>query len=500
LLIIYELVNLQSHTFHPSNMSQSKLRSFIGISITILCLIAVPLQTHAADKSKTKAAHSAKERLVLMPIRVPEEDKNLTGAMETALVKGLQQKYDVFSGERVAQKAHEIFMKESRNTAHTECDETRCMQNIAEAFQAELIATANVTKKSDGYFIALSIQNIFDNNVVQSESVPCKGCDSYAVVEKLKELVGEPAQPLLVKEVAHVDKVQHNERPQKQKANVEIYSGKVFQDCADCPEMVEIPAGSFEMGSNNDFSLTIKAWNKDELIAIALAEKQGIDYAAARSRGYSATEMLPSLLERFPESSFKPAHRVTINRPFAMGKTEVTQAQWHAVMVNNPSTFKSCGNRCPVEGVSWNDIQLFIQKLNVMTGKQYRLPSEAEWEYACHAGKSEKYCGSDNADSVAWYAGNSDKTIHKVATKQPNAWGLYDMSGNVWEWVADNYHENFYGAPYDGSAWQGNAAMNVIRGGAYINVPQIERSVGRFRNEPANRLTTIGFRLARALP
>ena len=196
LLIIYALVNLQSHTFHPSNMSQSKPRSFLGISITILCLIAAPLQSHAADKSKTKAAHSAKERLVLMPIRVPEEDKNLTGAMETALVKGLQQKYDVFSGERVAQKAHEIFMKESRNTAHTECDETRCMQNIAEAFQAELIATANVTKQDGSYFLAISIQNIFDNKVEYSESLPCKDCDATQVVEKLKELSGAPLKDI----------------------------------------------------------------------------------------------------------------------------------------------------------------------------------------------------------------------------------------------------------------------------------------------------------------
>jgi Protein of unknown function (DUF2846) len=128
------------------------------------------------------------ERLVLMPLRVGVEDKGLQGAMETALVQGLQQNYIVFSGEQVAQKAHEIFLKESRNTAKKDCDETRCMQGIAEAFQAELIATANVTKQDGGYFLALSIQNIFDNKVVYSNSVPCKNCDSFQVVDKLKEL------------------------------------------------------------------------------------------------------------------------------------------------------------------------------------------------------------------------------------------------------------------------------------------------------------------------
>lgn len=128
-------------------MRTSKLHYLFGIVITILCLSAIPFQSQAATKSKHKAAESTKERLVLMPLRISEEDKDLAGSMETALVNGLKQRYDVFSGEQVAQKAHHIFMKESKNIAHKECDETLCMQNIAEAFQAELIATVNVTKK-----------------------------------------------------------------------------------------------------------------------------------------------------------------------------------------------------------------------------------------------------------------------------------------------------------------------------------------------------------------
>lgn len=137
-----------------------------------------------------KPTKAVKERLVLMPLRLDEEDKSLQGAMETALTEGLQLKYEVFSGEQVAQKAREIFLKESRNTAKKECDETRCMQGIAEAFQAELIATANVTKKGSGYFLALSIQNIFDNLVVYSKSLPCEKCSIFKVVSGLKELSG----------------------------------------------------------------------------------------------------------------------------------------------------------------------------------------------------------------------------------------------------------------------------------------------------------------------
>jgi ankyrin repeat protein len=126
------------------------------------------------------------ERLVLMPLRL-DEDKNLQGAMETALVQGLQHNYIVFSGTEVTKKSNEIFLKESRS-AKKECDETRCMQNIAMAFQSELIATANVTKQNGGYFLALSIQNVFDHKVVYSNSVACRNCDSFQVVDKLKEL------------------------------------------------------------------------------------------------------------------------------------------------------------------------------------------------------------------------------------------------------------------------------------------------------------------------
>jgi TPR repeat protein len=174
-------------------MNLSKLHNLFGIVIAVIFLIAMPHQSQAASNNKHKTEASTKERLVLMPLRLGEEDKSRQAAMEIALLEGLQQKYEVFSGEQVAQKAHEIFLKESRNTAHTECDETRCLQNIAEAFQSELLAIASVSKQEDGYFLALSIQNIFDNKVVYSKSVPCKNCDAYQVVEKLKELSGAHA-------------------------------------------------------------------------------------------------------------------------------------------------------------------------------------------------------------------------------------------------------------------------------------------------------------------
>ncbi len=164
----------------------------LGLFFSSLALSANP-QPPEQSTARQALRTDTKERIVLMPLRLGEEDKSRQAAMEVALLEGLQQKYEVFSGEVVAKKARAIFLKESRNTTHTECDEIRCLQNIAEAFQAELLAIASVSKQADGYFIALSIQNIFDNKVVYSKSTPCKNCDAYQVVEKLKEISGAGA-------------------------------------------------------------------------------------------------------------------------------------------------------------------------------------------------------------------------------------------------------------------------------------------------------------------
>jgi len=171
---------------------------------------------------------------------------------------------------------------------------------------------------------------------------------------------------------------------------------------------------------------------------------------------------------------------------FAMGKYEVTQGQWRAIMGNNPSHFQNCGDTCPVEKVSWNDAKEFIQRLNQKTGKQYRLPTEAEWEYACRAGSQQEYCGSDDVNSVAWYDRNSGSATHPAGRKRPNAFGLYDMSGNVWEWAEDCY--------------DGDCAWRVLRGGSWGDVPRYSRAAFRFRFEPAYRGLIFGFRLARMLP
>ena len=191
----------------------------------------------------------------------------------------------------------------------------------------------------------------------------------------------------------------------------------------------------------------------------------------------------------------KPVHSVTLSS-YYIGKTEVTQSLWQAVMGSNPSNYK--GSDLPVECVSWNDCQEFIQKLNRLTGRNFRLPTEAEWEFACRGGNNSrgyKYSGSNDIDNVAWYWDNSGEKTHPVGTKAPNELGIYDMSGNVWEWCADWYGDYSSGAqtnptgPYGGS-------LRVGRGGCWFNDVRYCRSSIRVRNFPAYRYYYLGLRLA----
>jgi formylglycine-generating enzyme required for sulfatase activity len=192
----------------------------------------------------------------------------------------------------------------------------------------------------------------------------------------------------------------------------------------------------------------------------------------------------------------KPGHQVTISQAFYMGKYEVTQAQWRTVMGNNPSNFKDCGGNCPVEQVSWDDAQNFINKLNESNdGFSYRFPTEAEWEYACRAGTTGDYAG--NLDEMAWYSENSGSKTHAVGGKQPNAWGLADMHGNAWEWCQDWYHNSYNGAPSDGSAWLngGEQKDRVLRGGSWGNSASVLRSAYRYGFPPVTRHYWVGFRV-----
>ena len=265
-------------------------------------------------------------------------------------------------------------------------------------------------------------------------------------------------------------------------SRAEYPAGHRFRDCPLCPELVVVPAGSYDMGS------------------------------PASEKGRAEDE--------------GPVHRVTIAEPLAVGVYEVTRGEFgRFVEATGHSTRNHCwttehdGGKMrsdrhwrnpgfaqtdehPVVCVSWEDAQAYVEWLSQETGQAYRLLSEAEWEYAARGGprsKGYRYAGSHIPGNVAWYKENSGKTTHPVGQKEPNELGLYDMSGNVWEWVQDCWHESYQGAPSDGSAWESGTCLRVLRGGSWYYFPGNLRSANRIRFDTGDRYLNVGFRVARTL-
>ncbi len=224
------------------------------------------------------------------------------------------------------------------------------------------------------------------------------------------------------------------------------------RDCSDCPEMISLPAGSFLMGATS----------------------------------------------KNTDASSQPAHTVNV-KAFAIGKFEVTQDEWFAIMGSRPAQFK--GGNHPVEQVTWKLAREFTRKLSEKTGKRYRLPTEAEWEYAARAGtESEFYFGQGQLAEHAWFDDNSDETTHPVGQRKPNAYGLHDLYGNVWEWTDDCWNESYAGAPDDGSAWtSGDCGQRVVRGGTwYSKASSVGSSVrAKFSSEIRYSSRGGGFRVVR---
>jgi len=192
-----------------------------------------------------------------------------------------------------------------------------------------------------------------------------------------------------------------------------------------------------------------------------------------------------------------------LGQSYEIGKYEITQEIWQEIVgsepwqrargITNPSQFKSCGVNCPAENISWDDTQEFINMLNHKTGRQYRLPTEAEWEYACYGGSKDEYCGSNNIDAVAWYEKNSNGQTHPVGQKLPNGYGLYDMSGNVEEWIGGACYSQY-------ETEEQGCSFRTLRGGSWVSHKESLRVISRSWNGEAFRYPQFGFRLARTIP
>jgi formylglycine-generating enzyme required for sulfatase activity len=264
------------------------------------------------------------------------------------------------------------------------------------------------------------------------------------------------------------------------------------------------------------------ATQRGRAVAVKLANQFSVDLSKLKEQAKEKPKSLPSSIYRLLkdivyvrggtftmgctseqndcEDDEKPAHPVTLSS-FNMGKYEVTQSQWQAVMGSNPSSFKGCGE-CPVDKVSWNDIQEFIRKLQKLTGKRFRLPTEAEWEFAARGGtrsRGYQYAGGDNLNSVAWFEDNSNQKTHPVGQKAPgqkapNELGLYDMSGNVWEWCND-WHGGYDNSPSTNPKGPSSGAYRVLRGGSWDDSAPYCRVAFRYYDVPSGRDYRHGFRV-----
>jgi formylglycine-generating enzyme required for sulfatase activity len=246
-----------------------------------------------------------------------------------------------------------------------------------------------------------------------------------------------------------------------------------------------------ERASKEQIELKIKPPTPPQKITNSI----GMEFARIPAGSFTMGSNKGNTDERTP-------HGIKFPQAFYLQTTLVTQGHWQKVMGRNPSRFEQCGEDCPVENVSWEDAKRFIEKLNQLENTQaYRLPTEAEWEYACRAGSKTKFFFGDDSkmlDEFAWYDSNSKRKTHPVGKKKPNAWGLYDMYGNVWEWVEDDWHGSYDGAPNDGSAWvdKPRGSLRVLRGGSWGLNSQDCRSAARRSYCPVYRDSIIGFRLS----
>ncbi len=213
----------------------------------------------------------------------------------------------------------------------------------------------------------------------------------------------------------------------------------------------------------------------------------------------SGVFMMGSSIDESGRGDDERQHPVTLTKGFFMQITEVTQGQWKAIMAHNPSSFKNCGNECPVEQVSWDDVQGFIRKLNQREGEYtYRLPTEAEWEYAARAGSTTRFAFGDDADRLgeyAWNDSNSGDKTHAAGKKKPNAWGLYDMHGNAWEWCQDWYASKYPKRSSTDPTGRSSGSSRVIRGGGWCSMPEGVRSGRRSSFSSEKGYKSIGFRL-----
>ena len=354
--------------------------------------------------------------------------------------------------------------------------ETQQMQTLTIKYSpmsAMVLVDNKLVKGSDG--VANTSLPIGQHSYI----IACDGYESEEGMVKLKASAPSNLQITLSKEAASTNQISQTTHPQQSQTQRPVSQTQPVSSTA---SLSTSSTSLNAVGSSTSGSVIIIPVKGGVSIEMVKVEAGSFDMGAT-------SEM------QNPYSDEKPVHRVTLTNNYYVGKYEVTQALWQAVMGSNPSIFK--GDDLPVEEVSWKDCQKFITKLNAMTGKRFRLPSEAEWEYAARGGKKSRgylYSGSNAIGDVAWYEGNSSFMTHAVGTKQPNELGIYDMTGNVWEWCQDRYG-SYSSSPQTNPTGAVGGSRRVFRGGSWSYSARRCCTSSRSGYSPGYRRYDLGLRL-----
>ena len=309
--------------------------------------------------------------------------------------------------------------------------------------------------------------------------IACDGYESEEGMVKLKASAPSNLQITLSKEVASMNQTSKTAIPQQAQPQQPVAQ----------PHPVSSMASSSTSGASSNM---VGSSTSGSVITIPVKDGISIEMVKVEAGSFNmgATPEMQN-----PDEDEKPVHRVTLTNNYYIGKYEVTQALWKTVMGNKSSRFK--GDNLPVEKVSWNNCQKFISKLNKLTGKSFCLPTEAEWEFAARGGKKSRgyqYSGSNTLGDVAWYEGNSGSKTHAVGTKQPNELGIYDMTGNVYEWCQD-WYGSYSSSPQTNPIGAVSGSCRVYRGGCWVSSARNCRTSYRGRRTPDFRYGFLGLRL-----
>jgi formylglycine-generating enzyme required for sulfatase activity len=492
---------------------------------------------------------TAKEKLAVMELKAKGDVKETVAEALSIEVRNTihnQGEYEVLSKEDLAAIADRTRMRQSLG-----CDDTQCLIDFGQAIGTKYMIAGSVSKLGKTYSIDLRLIDTEgeDAGVKSRGSKKCKCAEDELsgtaqavaglLMGKKKPEVRGPVETAQARVKMATGRLFVETNPKDASVRILNIGPKFHQG-------IELEPGRYHVEVSTPGYKLEKEWievasGKDKHLNVHLV-KITPDIADPKEKAFTnsigmrfvyiepGTFMMGSPPSEVGRDKDETQHQVTLTKGFYLAITEVTQGQWQKVMGNNPSYFKHCGDKCPVESVSWVDCQAFIQQLNQWEKTdKYRLPTEAEWEYACRAGsKTELYTGSmevlgeNNApalDKIGWYGGNScaeyegafDCTTwterqyacprcgtHPVAGKKPNAWGLHDMLGNVWEWCHD-WHKESVSGPVTDPTGPFSGEFRVCRGGSWDTFAVGCRAATRDCDAPDYKDDLIGFRVAKTL-